>query len=553
MNEHAKPTAAPADLDAVAAALRAALGETHVFVGDDIEPRHRADLTRKFAGGPAVVVRPNTTEEVAAVVKIAAGAGLPITPFGGGTGLVGGAVASPGGIVVSLERMNRIIEIDKTGMTMTVEAGAILQVVQDAAEAEDLLMPLDLGSRGTATIGGNIATNAGGMRVLRWGMMRDMVIGLEVVLADGTIVSSLTKALKDNAGYHWKHIFVGAEGTLGVVTKAVLRLRPAPTTSQTAIVALASFEAGAQFLRETQGRLSGRLSTFELMWPEFFALLTEAQAPKRPRPLPLGAPLYALIEAMGADEKRDPEAFEEILADAMETGLVLDAVIAGSERERANLIAVRDELGEAFAPLRPIVVFDVSMALADMPRFIEQADAAVRADFPDAVILHYGHAGDGNLHLVISVGKGDHETEHRVQTAVFTAVRAVGGSISAEHGVGLERLAFIGWTRTPEELTLMRAFKTALDPRNLMNPGKVLPNVTLAPGRAASLACQAAAQLPGRTGLGELNAFFRATDAPPWPPDKALRQRRALQRSDQPQHGFARPQAHRRRGSAGGP
>jgi FAD/FMN-containing dehydrogenase len=459
------------------AALAAAVGDGNVLTGEDIEAKHRGDLTGKFKALPAFVVRPASTEQVSAVVKIAAAAGLPITPFGGGTGLVGGGVATPGGVVLSLERMNRIVEIDRTGLTMTVEAGAILQVVQEAAEAEGMLMPLDLGGRGSATIGGNIATNAGGMRVLRWGMMRDMVLGLEVVLADGTIVSALTKALKDNAGYHWKQLFIGAEGTLGVVTKAVLRLRPAPTTSQTAIVALAGFEAATTFLRDTQAKLSGRLSTFELMWPEFYELLTTAQAARRPRPLPCGAPLYALIEALGADERRDPEVFEEILAQAMEAGIVLDAVVAASARQRQDLIAVRDELGEAFAPLRPIIVFDVSMALSDMPAFIAKADASIRAEHPDAVILHYGHAGDGNLHLVVSVGESSRAIEHQVQTAVFTAVRAVGGSISAEHGVGLERMEFIGWTRTPEELALMRAFKTALDPRNLMNPGKVLPAV----------------------------------------------------------------------------
>jgi FAD/FMN-containing dehydrogenase len=467
----------PVDARATLAALAAAVGAANVFAGEDIEPKHRGDLTGKFKTAPAFVVRPASTEEVAAVVKIAAAARLPITPYGGGTGLVGGGVASSGGIVLSLERMNRILEIDRTGQTMTVEAGAILQVVHEAAEAEGLLMPLDLGARGSATIGGNIGTNAGGMRVLRWGMMRDMVLGLEVVLADGTIVSALTKALKDNAGYHWKQIFIGAEGTLGVVTKAVLRLRPAPTTSQTAIVALASFEAATSFLRETQAKLSGRLSTFELMWPDFYDLMTAAQAHKRPRPLPGGAPLYALIEALGNDSRRDPEVFEEILSQAMEAGIVLDAVVAASERQRQDLIAVRDELGEAFAPLRPIIVFDVSMALADMPKFIAHADAGIRAEHPDAVILHYGHAGDGNLHLVVSVGEISHAIEHQVQTAVFTAVRAVGGSISAEHGVGLERLDFIGWTRTPEELALMRTFKTALDPHNLMNPGKVLPAV----------------------------------------------------------------------------
>jgi FAD/FMN-containing dehydrogenase len=352
----------------------------------------------------------------------------------------------------------------------------VLQTVQEAAEAEGLLMPLDLGGRGSATIGGNIATNAGGMRVLRWGMMRDMVIGLEVVLADGSIVSSLTKALKDNAGYPWKQIFVGSEGTLGVVTRAVLRLRPAPTTAQTAVVALSGFEAAAQFLRDLQARLSGRLSTFELMWPDFYERVSEAQLPKRPRPLPCGAPMYVLIEALGNDPRRDVKAFEEALAEAVDEGVALDAVIARSERDRQNLIAVRDELGEAFAPLRPIIVFDVSMALADMPRFVEEADAGVRALYPEAVILHYGHAGDGNLHLVISVGEGGEAVEHAVQTAVFTAVRAVGGSISAEHGVGLERLPFIGWTRTPEELALMRTLKAALDPKNLMNPGKVVPS-----------------------------------------------------------------------------
>jgi FAD/FMN-containing dehydrogenase len=470
-----RPAGTPADLEPILQALRAVVGAGNVFAGEAIEARHRGDITGAFKGRPSVVVRPASTEEVSAVVKIAAAARLPITPYGGGTGLVGGGVAAPGGLVLAMERMNRIVEIDQTALTMTVEAGCVLQVAQEAAEAEGLILPLDLGARGSATIGGNIGANAGGMRVLRWGMMRDMVLGLEVVLADGTIVSALTKVLKDNAGYHWKQLFIGAEGTLGVVTRAVLRLRPAPTTSQTAIIALAGFEAATRFLRESQARLSGRLSTFELMWPDFFDVLTEAQAYKRPRPLPGGAPLYALIEALGDDVQRDGEVFEQILAQAMEDGLVLDAVVAASERQRLDLFAVRDELGEAFAALRPIIVFDVSMALADMPRFIAASDAGIRADFPDARILHYGHAGDGNLHLTVSVGAISHEIEHKVQTAVYTAVRAVGGSVSAEHGIGLERLDFIGWTRTPQELALMRTLKTALDPHNLMNPGKVLP------------------------------------------------------------------------------
>ena len=456
----------------IADALAAAVGSAHVFVGEAIEPRFVPGPQHK-GPRPMFAVRPASAEEVAAVVKIAAAAHIPITPLGGGTGLVEGGRASEGGLVLSLERMTRILEIDPSALTMTVEAGATLQVVQDAAEAEGMIFPLDLGARGSCTIGGNIATNAGGMRVLRWGMMRDMVLGLEVVLADGSIVSSLTKALKDNAGYNWKHLMVGSEGTLGIVTKAVLRLRPAPTTFQTAVLALPSFEAACTLLRDLQGGLSGRLSTFELMWPDFYDLLSEAQLAKRPRPLAMGHPLYALIEALGNDERSDADAFQQVLNQAMEAGLVLDAALASSERDRHNLIALRDELGEAYAPLAPLIVFDVSMALSDMPAFIDQADAGIRAHYPDAVILHYGHAGDGNLHVVVSAG-ADPLGEERVNRAVFDAVRDVGGSISAEHGVGTKRLPYLAWTRAPGELAMMRAIKTALDPHGLMNPGKVV-------------------------------------------------------------------------------
>jgi FAD/FMN-containing dehydrogenase len=458
--------------------LEAIVGASQTFTGDDIGERYRLDMGRKYAAKPAAMVRPSSTEEVAAVVKAAAQHGAPVTVIGGQTGTCGSAVPADGGIALSLERMNRIEEIDPLSMTMTVEAGCVLQTAHEAAEAVGLLLPLDLGARGSATIGGAIGTNAGGNRVLRWGMMRDMVIGLEAVLADGTVVSSLTKMLKDNAGYNWKHLLIGSEGTLAIVTRAVLRLRPLPTTRQTAIVAAGSFEDAVRVLRRLEVGLSGRLSSFELMWEDFFTRLTEAQLKDRPRPLPLGFPFYALIEAMGGDEAGDSAQFERVLAELLEENIVLDAVIAQSEREREGLWAVREDLSPAFTPMRPFSSYDVSMGLADMAWFVEEARRNLREAFPQIQMVFYGHAGDGNVHAVVSAGAMDATIQERLDRAVFDAVKAVNGSIAAEHGIGVTRAPYLTWTRTPQELELMRKLKETLDPGHILNPGKLLDAMT---------------------------------------------------------------------------
>ncbi len=455
-------------------ALGAIVGAGQVFAGGDIDERYKTDLTKKYSTEPAYVVRPASTEQVAAIVKLAAGAGIPISPLSGRTGVVGGGVAANGGIVLSLERMNSIVEIDTASMTMTVEAGCILQTVQEAAEAEGGFLPLDLGARGSAMIGGVIATNAGGNRVVRWGMMRDMVIGLEAVLADGTVVSSLTKMLKDNAGYNWKHLLIGSEGTLAIITRAVLRLRPLPTSSQTAIVAVDNFEDVITVLRRLEAGLSGRLSSFELMWESFYQCITEANLPQRPRPLPSGSPFYALVEALGSNAEDDAAQFQRELEKVMETGLITDAVIASSEREREGLWAVREEMELGLAGCRPFYSFDVSMALAAMPAFSVAAEKNLRQVYPNASVMFYGHAGDGNLHAIVSVGEAGKEVQRAVDTAIFDAVRDVGGSIAAEHGIGQSRAPFLAWTRSPEELALMKMLKHALDPKNILNPGRLL-------------------------------------------------------------------------------
>lgn len=454
--------------------LAAMIGERNVLTGNAIGEHYRIDVTRKYQSRPAILVKPQAAEEVSGIIRLASAEGMPITVVGGQTGTVGSAVPADGGLALSLERMNRIVEIDRLSMTMTVEAGCILQIAQEAAEAQGTLLPLDLGARGSATIGGVIGTNAGGNRVLRWGMMRDMVIGLEAVLADGTVVSSLTKMLKDNAGYNWKHLLIGSEGTLGIVTRAVLRLRPLPTSRQTALVATETFEQAITVLRRLEVELSGRLSSFELMWDEFFVAITDGLLAQRPRPMATGHGFYAIVEAMGGDDTADLAQFERALMTLIEDGTMADAVIAQSERERESIWVVREDMTPGLAPLRPFSAYDVSMGVGEMPAFVNLARANMQSAYPDAKILFYGHAGDGNLHAIVSTGEINAEIQRGFDTAIFDAVRDVGGSIAAEHGIGVSRAPYLPWTRSPAELNLMRILKDALDPKHILNPGKLL-------------------------------------------------------------------------------
>jgi len=454
--------------------LAAAIGGRYVVPAEAIEERYRVDVLGKYRSAPGWLVKPGSTEEVSRVVRIAAEHGLPVTVVGGQSGTCGGAIATNGALALSLERMNRIAEIDTTSMALTVEAGCILQVAQEAVEAQGAFLPLDLGSRGSATVGGCIAANAGGNRVLRWGMMREMVTGLEVVLADGTIVSSLTKMIKDNAGYAWKQLMIGSEGTLGIVTKAVLRLRPRPVTEMTALVAVPDFAAVTRLLRNLEVSLSGQLSSFELMWNDFYEAMTAAQLPARARPLAPGRPFYVLLEMLGGDPEDDAAKFERVLMAELESGVIADAVVAKSERERQALWSVREDMQPGLAALRPFTVYDVSMALQLMPGFVDSVRSSVTAAFPGARLVFYGHAGDGNLHLIVHIGPDGAAHEAQVDALVYGAVWAVGGSIAAEHGIGTSRAPFLHLSRSPEELALMRRIKQALDPLGILNPGKVL-------------------------------------------------------------------------------
>lgn len=462
--------------EALAARLADIVGISQLYGGSDVEERYCTDILRKSRSAPGFVVRPGCVAEVSEILRLAHAQHIPVTALGGNTGLVGGAIAEEGGILLSLERLNRVIEVDSLSMTATAEAGVSIEAVQNAVAAEGLILPLDLGSRGSATVGGAISTNAGGTRVLRWGMMRDMVLGLEAVLADGTIVSSLGKSLKDNAGYDWKHLLIGTEGTLGIITQAVLRLRPAPRSTQTALVATETVGDAARILRFLQGRLGGQLSSFELMWRNFYEFVTEAQLAKRPRPLPAEHGMFILIEALGDDEESDGLVFNRALEQLFAEGLLADAVIAQSDRQRQDLWAARDDLLEPMALLKPRYAFDVSMAISAMEQFVGEVEAKIHASLPEAIVMFYGHGGDGNLHVAVGAGMDDLRAEALIARAVYESVRGVAGSISAEHGIGRYKRPYISFTRSESELQLMRTIKRALDPAGILNPGKVIPD-----------------------------------------------------------------------------
>jgi FAD/FMN-containing dehydrogenase len=450
--------------------LRSLLPPGAVIDGAEVNATTLTPFGRPL-GTPLALVKPGSTAEVSAVVRLCHAAGQPVVPWGGKTGLVDGAVAD-GAVALARERMNRIEEIDPVAATMTVEAGCILQNVCEAAEAKGLLFPLDLGARGSATIGGNIATNAGGNRVIRYGMMRDLVLGLEAVLADGTVLSSLNSLIKNNAGYDVKQLFIGSEGTLGIVTRAVLRLRPRPASQDTAFVAVDSFDALPRFLRHIESALGGTLSAFEVMWDDFYRLVTTAPAKGRP-PIPYGHPYYVLVESLGAEQAEDSARFERALAAALETGDLVDAVIAKSQVERNQMWGLRDDVIQ-LARNFPIFGFDVSLRIADMESYVAEIRQSLTARWPKSTLVVFGHLGDGNLHVIAGVGDAGDEAQHAVEAIVYGALRPRGGSISAEHGIGLEKCPYLAWSRGPEEMALMRRLKQALDPANILNPGKVL-------------------------------------------------------------------------------
>jgi FAD/FMN-containing dehydrogenase len=454
-------------------ALSRALGPGDVTPADQIDDRYLRDWVMALSSGaPAALVRPRTTDDVSTVLRLCHERNIVVVPQGGRTGLVGGATPVDGAVVVSLERMTGIEDLDPAGSTMTVRAGTPLQTVQEAAQQAGLFFPLDLGARGSCHIGGTVATNAGGNRVIRYGMTRDLVLGLEVVLADGTIVTSLNTLIKNNAGLDIRQIFIGSEGTLGIITRVVLRLYPAPRSTCTAMVAAPDYDRVVALLRHSQAALGGTLSAFEMMWPDFYTLMT-TQVPGMPQPLPLGSPAYVLIEALGSEPEPDLARFERMLETAAEADLLTDAVVAQSPADARAFWTVRDGSGDFPRIGWPGKSFDIGIPTARIGAFVEACTSDLRARWSTAETAFFGHIGDSNLHLHVKVRDGE-QPQEEIEEVVYSTVRAWSGTVSAEHGIGVIKRRYLGHSRTPQEIAVMRAIKQALDPKGLLNPGKVL-------------------------------------------------------------------------------
>jgi FAD/FMN-containing dehydrogenase len=448
--------------------LRAIVGEPGMLTGSAV--RERAATIWHGSVESDLLVRPRSTEQVAEILRLCHARGQSVVTHGGLTGLVNGADAAAADLVLSLEAMTAIERVDAPGRTLRAQAGAKLGQVQREAEKHGLVFPLDLGARDSATIGGNISTNAGGLRVVRYGMMRNLVLGLEAVLADGTVLSSLNRMIKNNAGYDLKQLFIGSEGTLGVVTRAELKLVAEARSQETMLAALPNFDSLVELLGRLDSGLGGQLSAFELLWGDFYDYNTTPPA-KNPPPLAQGAPFYAIAESLGGDPEADRARFETVLGGALEDGVITDVVIAKSENDRRAIWAIREDVWHV-KNLGPLLTFDVSLPIENMKEYAREVRDSVRAHCGAERAFVFGHMADGNLHIVIAAGD-DAATRKTMEGIVYRPLAAIGGSVSAEHGIGFEKRAYLPLSRTPAEIATMKLLKQALDPRGILNPGKV--------------------------------------------------------------------------------
>ncbi|MFM1897027.1 MAG: hypothetical protein RLZZ385_2101 [Pseudomonadota bacterium] len=452
--------------------LKTLVGSAGYLEGAAIDPRYYADLMGGRAEPPMLLLRPDSTEQVSRILAACHRAAQPIAPQGGMTGLVSAAAPFHGEIALSLSRMNQVLEVDRFGGTMTAQAGVPLQVIQEQAAAHGLLFPLDLGARGSCTIGGNLATNAGGNRVIRYGMTRELVLGLEVVLADGTVISALNTLRKNNTGYDLKQLFIGSEGTLGVITRVVLRLLPRPTSQTVALCAVKDFDAVAELLLHCQQQMSGNLTAFEVLWRNAYELIV-AHIPGIQAPLPADRPYYVLVENMGAAADRDQELFMDSLAAAQAAGLVQDVVVADSDKQIAGLWRIRDAAAEVSSGVGYMHTYDISIKVGDMGYFGDEVVRRLQAQWPAAIIGLFGHIGDGNLHIVIHVGPDTRNQHRAVDEVIYGLVGELQGSVSAEHGIGIMKKPYLGHSRSAAEIALMQTLKQALDPKGILSPGRV--------------------------------------------------------------------------------
>ncbi len=452
--------------------LREELPKLKIIQGDALKERY-VHIWKMHEGLNALaVVLPETTAQLSKILSLCHDADQAVVVHGGLTNLVGSTECTSTDLVISLERMNKIIELDSDSRTLIVEAGTILENIHKEVENHDLLFPLNFGAKGSAQIGGIISTNAGGLRVFRFGMTRQLVLGLEVVLADGTVISSLKKIIKDNSGYDLKHMFIGSEGTLGIITKAVLKLVEKPKSRQSCFVAFDDYTKVVQFLKYMDKGLAGTLSGYELIWGNTYKAMTSPPAQASP-PLAHGHTYYVLLESLGADPNYDKNRMLELLESALENNQILDACIADGDsdlnwfwtiREDVHVIKSRCAIDHHFDISMPISL--IGELISDMKNTLEKIDG-VHAVYP------FGHIADGNMHLIVDRKSNDPELIKSINDTVYLPLKDVNGSVSAEHGIGIHKKAYLHISRSESEIQLMRLLKNKLDPKGILNQGKI--------------------------------------------------------------------------------
>ena len=441
-----------------------------VFHSQEVTDRYSVDWSGESAFMPDIVVRAKTVSDVSILLAFCDQHQLAIVTQGGMTGLSGGSTPQASEIVLSLELLRGIIEVDSESMTLTALAGTPLEQLQVAASDAGFYLPLDLGARGSCTIGGNVATNAGGNQVLSYGMTRALVLGLEAVIADGTVIRSMNKMLKNNAGYDLKQLFIGSEGTLGVVTEVVLRLFPKPLTKQSALCGFSSFSQVVSFLQRMQSACS-RVSTFELMWDNYLKKVYEMNQ-QLTHVLAKDHPFYVLIETEGNDPVRDNDFFNQQLQACLEDGLLDDAVVAHSDRDVARFWQLRDGVIDLLAAIKYRANFDIGVPISQMATFVKMVESKLAATFNSLQLCTFGHMADGNLHIIAWTSR--EEDVEPIYQQVYTLVGEQGGTITAEHGIGTMKRKYLSLCRSEQEIALMRLLKQSMDPNNILNPGRVI-------------------------------------------------------------------------------
>lgn len=418
------------------------------------------------------VALPRTTKEVSEIVKLCNEHSQEIIVHGGLTNLVGGTETQKNQLVISLEKMNSIEEIDSKSKTITTQAGAIVESLINAVAEKDMLLPLNFGAKGSAQIGGAISANAGGLRVFRYGMTRQMVLGIEVVLPDGTILSSLKKIIKDNSGYDLKQLFIGSEGTLGIVTRAVLRLQEAPKSRSSALAALNSYDNVVSLLKYLESELSGALSGFELIWNRTYKAMIESS--DLIKPLDQNHKYYVFVESLGSQSKEDYELLEHYIEKSLENGLIEDAVMAKTEKEQQQIWQIREDVAILASKANYDQHFDISLPVSQIGNVVNSIIKELENIEEVKTIFPFGHVADGNIHFIIGRNTNNPEVIDLINSVVYSPLKKHKGSLSAEHGIGLDKKKYLHTSRSKEEIILMEQIKTMFDPKNILNPGRIV-------------------------------------------------------------------------------